>query len=94
MNKSTATVELSDDRKCAVLNFGGIYPFSTVSFSTPDMCGYELYIFDGSKFRLADKGETRSTRGEIILPDTVSDAYQIKLITGLPLNEDPDFSVM
>lgn len=94
MNKSTATVELSDDRKCAVLNFGGIYPFSTVSFSTQDRCGYELYIFDGSKFHLADKGVTENIRGEIILPEIVSDAYQIKLITTLPLNECPDFSVM
>lgn len=63
------------------VEFGGVYPFNTVTFSTSGMWKYEIYAFDGSNYQLIYTG-FKPHRNQITkLPETVRTSYKMKLVT-------------
>lgn len=62
------------------VEFGGVYPFNTVTFSTSGMWKYEIYAFDGSNYQLIYTG-FKPHRNQITkLPETIKASYKMKLV--------------
>ena len=92
--KSESTsITISDDRKEAIINFGGIYPFDTVSFLGALWGKYEFFAFDGSKFYSIGSGNSPDYRVTLKLSSKVESAYQIKITCENGFSTDPDFMV-
>lgn len=79
----------------AEVEFGGVYPFNTVTFNSTGMWKYEIYAFDGSNYQLVHTGY-KPHRNEIArLPETVKTSYKMKLVTTAPIDpETVDIGVM
>ncbi len=70
------------------VEFGGIYPFNTVAFNGSCMWGYRIEAFDGANYHTVYKG-TAPVREQIVtLPETVRDAYKMRLVCGRQI--DPE----
>ena len=89
----SANITLSDDRKEAVINFGGIYPFDTVSFLGALWGKYEFFAFDGSKFYSIGSGYSPDYRVTLKLDEPIESAYQIKIVCENGFATEPDFMV-
>ena len=89
----SAHVTLSEDNKEAVINFGGIYPFDTVSFLGSLWGNYEFFAFDGSKFYSIGSGYSPDYRVTLKLDEPISSSYQIKIRCECGFSTDPDFMV-
>ena len=89
----SSKITLSDDRKEAVINFGGIYPFDTVSFLGALWGKYELFAFDGSKFYTIGSGYSPDYRVTLKLDTPIEDSYQIKITCENGFSTEPDFMV-
>ena len=92
-SKSTASIRLSDDRKEAIINFGGIYPFETVSFVGHLWGKYEFFAFDGSKFYSIGAGYSPDYRVTLKLDTPIESSYQIKITCENGFAVEPDFMV-
>ena len=89
----SARVSISADRKEAVINFGGIYPFDTVSFLGALWGNYEIHAFDGSKFYSLSKGYSPDYRVTLKLDNPIEGSYQIKITCENGFSTEPDFMV-
>lgn len=89
----STNVTMSDDRKEALINFGGIYPFDTVSFLGSLWGKYEVFAFDGSKFYSIGAGDSPDYRVTLKLDSPIENSYQIKIICKCGFATDPDFIV-
>lgn len=89
----SANISLSGDRKEAIINFGGIYPFDTVSFLGSLWGNYEICAFDGAKFYTIDAGYSPDYRVTLKLDEPIEGAYQIKIKCDCGFALDPDFKV-
>jgi hypothetical protein len=89
----STSVTISPDRKEAIINFGGIYPFDTISFLGSLWGKYEVFAFDGSKFYSIASGNSPEYRVAIKLDEPVETAYQIKIVCESGFSTDPDFMV-
>ena len=92
-NNASSSITISDDRKEAIINFGGIYPFDTVSFLGALWGKYEIFAFDGSKFYSIGSGNSSEYRVTIKLDQPIESAYQIKITCESGFSTDPDFMV-
>ncbi len=75
------------------VQFGGIYPFNTISFNGGEMKKYKIYAFDGVDYYLICEGENPSKREIVKLPETIDSSYQIKMETDLWDNNQLDICV-
>lgn len=91
-SKSTS-ITFSEDRKEAIINFGGIYPFDTVSFVGSLWGKYEFFAFDGSKFYSIGSGYSPDYRVTLKLDDPIDSSYQIKITCECGFSIEPDFMV-
>ncbi len=66
------------DKKSVTVNFGGIYPFNTVSFNGMGVWQYKLSAFDGAKFYTIYEGSKPSQRETVYLKETVETSYQLR----------------
>ena len=89
----SANVTMSENRKEAVINFGGIYPFDTVSFLGALWGNYEFFAFDGSKFYSIGSGYSPDYRVTLKLDAPIEGSYQIKITCDCGFATDPDFMV-
>ena len=89
----SASISLSDDRKEAIINFGGIYPFDTVSFVGHLWGKYEFSAFDGSKFYSIGAGYSPDYRVTLKLDNPIESSYQIKITCENGFALEPDFMV-
>ena len=89
----SASISLSDDRKEAIINFGGIYPFDTVSFLGCLWGKYEFFAFDGSKFYSIGAGNSPDYRVTLKLEAPIESSYQIKITCENGFAIEPDFMV-
>ena len=89
----SASISLSDDRKEAIINFGGIYPFDTVSFVGHLWGKYEFFAFDGSKFYSIGAGYSPDYRVTLKLDNPIESSYQIKITCENGFALEPDFIV-
>ena len=90
---SGACITMSEDRTEAIINFGGIYPFDTISFLGSLWGNYEFFAFDGSKFYSLDKGFSPDYRVTLKLDEPITGSYQIKITCDCKFALDPDFMV-
>ena len=93
MASPEAKASVSEDRKSAVLNFGGIYPFRKVTARMGGMGLVRLYTFDGFDYHKLYEGVATSEELEIFLDREIDDAYQIRLETERPFDANPAFYV-
>ena len=91
--QKSAEIILSDDRKCAQVMFGGIYPFDTVSFMTKWRGKYKISAFDGSKYYTLFEGVTNQFRVTHKLDEPVRTSYQLKIECENGLATDPDIII-
>ena len=89
----SASITFSSDRKEVMINFGGIYPFDTVSFLGALWGNYEIQAFDGSKFYTLDKGYSQDYRVTLKLDNPIEDSYQIRITFDSGFAIEPDFIV-
>ncbi len=89
----SASITVSDDNKEAVINFGGIYPFDTISFLGSLWGKYEFFAFDGSKFYSLDAGYSHDYRVTLKLDEPIESSYQIKITCERGFAVEPDFMV-
>ena len=89
----SSNISLSDDRKEAIINFGGIYPFDTVSFLGMLWGKYEFFAFDGSKFYSIGSGDSPDYRVTLKLDKPIDTSYQIKIVCERGFATEPDFMV-
>ena len=92
-NNPSANITLSEDRKEAIINFGGIYPFDTVSFLGALWGKYEFFAFDGSKFYSIGSGYSPDYRVTLKLEEPIVSSYQIKITCENGFSTEPDFMV-
>ena len=89
----SSSLSMSDDRKEAVINFGGIYPFDTVSFLTSFWGNYEVFAFDGAKFYSIASGYSQDYQVTVKLDTPIETSYQIKITCQSGFAIEPDFMV-
>ena len=68
------------------VEFGGVYPFNTVSFNSLGGWKYEIYAFDGSNYQLIFTGHKAGKEQVVRLPETVKTSYKMKLVSTSPIN--------
>ncbi len=90
---STAAISISEDRKEAIINFGGIYPFDTISFLGALWGKYEFYAFDGAKFYSIGSGYSPDYRVTLNLDEAITGSYQIKITCENGFSTEPNFIV-
>lgn len=90
---TSASISMSDDRKEAIINFGGIYPFDTVSFLGSLWGSYDISAFDGAKFYPLSSGYSPEYRVTLKLDEPVTTSYQIKIRCDCGFALEPDFMV-
>lgn len=88
-----SSVSISDDRKEAIINFGGIFPFDTVSFVGALWGRYEFFAFDGAKFFSIGAGNSPEYRVTLKLDEPITESYQIKITCENGFSTEPDFIV-
>ena len=89
----SANISLSVDRKEAVINFGGIFPFDTISFLGALWGNYEIFAFDGAKFYSIGAGYSPDYKVTLKLDEPIETAYQIKIKYDCGFAVEPDFMV-
>jgi hypothetical protein len=89
----SANITISEDRKEAIINFGGIYNFDTVSFLGALWGSYEVSAFDGSKFYSIASGYSPDYRITVQLEEAITSSYQIKITCENGFSTEPDFLV-
>lgn len=92
-NMESASITMSDDRKEVIINFGGIYPFDTVSFLRMLWGKYEVSAFDGSKFYPIASGDSPDYRVTVKLDQPIESSYQIKITCESGFSMEPDFQI-
>lgn len=86
-------VDAAEDKKSAVVAFGGIYPFDHVEFCLTQNGSYELYAFNGQDFILVMQGESLATEVIIDLPKAIEGSYQIKIKSDVKIDFTRGISV-
>ena len=89
----SANISLSEDRKEAVINFGGIFPFDTISVLGALWGNYEIFAFDGAKFYSIGAGYSPDYKVTLKLDEPIETAYQIKIKYDCGFAVEPDFMV-
>ena len=89
----STSISISEDRKEAIINFGGIYPFDTLSFLGALWGKYEFFAFDGSKFYSIGSGYSPDYRVTLSLDAPIEGSYQIKITCENGFSTEPDFMV-
>ena len=89
----SSNISISEDRKEAIINFGGIFPFDTVSFLGALWGNYEISAFDGAKFYSIGSGYSPDYRVTLKLDNPIESSYQIKIRCDASFATDPDFMV-
>ncbi|MBQ6824294.1 MAG: alpha-L-fucosidase [Clostridia bacterium] len=85
---SGASTTFSPDRKEAVVNFGGVYPFNMLRFVLEEGGSYEVFAFNGTAYEsLATGSCDRKTRFKITTDRLIEGSYQVKVVATAPLNE-------
>lgn len=67
------------DEHTATVEFGGIYPYNTVSFCGDGMWKYKIEAFNGSEFYEIHCGTCPANQEVIRLPEPIEGTYQLRL---------------
>ena len=89
----SSSITFSSDRKEAIISFGGVYAFDTVSFLSAFRGNYEIQAFDGSKFYTLAKGCSSDYRVTLKFDEPIEGSYQIKITHENGFSIEPDFVV-
>ena len=85
-----AKVFFSADKTELTVQFGGIYPFSEVSFTAAGCSTYRVFAFNGTSWELIAEGKTSfpGERVKSVLSSAVTGSYQVKIISEGGLEEN------
>ncbi len=75
------------------VDFGGIYPFNTITFNGNHIWDYEIFAFDGAKFYSIYKDSLPERHHVIHLDKTIESSYKLKLVTGRQGTEDLEIGI-
>lgn len=75
------------------VDFGGIYPFNTITFNGNHIWDYELFAFDGSKYYSIFKDSKPERHQVIHLDKTIDSSYKLKLVTGRAGTEELEIGI-
>ncbi len=78
---SGSSARLIEEDEGVRVEFGGIYPFNTVSFNATGVFRYEIYAFNGSDFYPIYKGIKPEQNSVVRLDKTITDSYQLRIVT-------------
>ncbi len=93
MTSDAANVSFSEDKKTAILSFGGIYPFNTVSFLNTRRGEYEIFAFNGTQYESIRKGIAERVIQHLYFPTPIEGSYQIKIYSESGFSCSNDFDV-
>ena len=78
MELNGAKLEYADEDCTMVGAFGGIYPFNFICFTLQEAGSFEVFRFDGTRYRLLHAGETAANGGvRLKLDQEEEGSYQI-----------------
>jgi hypothetical protein len=79
---------------CTVdVEFGGIYPFDTVSFNMKYQGYYKIYAFDGAEFYEIANGWEGDYIVDLNLGRVIDSSYQIKIWCQTGFRDEPKFKI-
>ncbi len=74
----SSKVDFDSDNKGALINFGGIYPYNSLTFNVSRKCDFTIYAFSGTSWYEVKKGEA-SGLTKVTLDKPIADSYQVKI---------------
>ena len=80
-HSSLSEIQYTDDGKAAVISFGGIYPFNTVSFHPKQHTNYRILAFNGQSYEKIAEGKCDAVWDKIQMPFVIDSSYKIKIET-------------
>jgi hypothetical protein len=90
----SSKISYSEDGETVTINFGGIYPFDTVSFNMKYQGYYKIYAFDGAEFYEIANGWEGDYIVDLNLGRIIDSSYQIKIWCQTGYRDEPKFKVL
>jgi hypothetical protein len=90
----SAKISYSEDGLTATINFGGIYPFDTVSFNMQYQGEYKISAFDGANFYEIASGWCGDYVLDLNLGRVIDSSYQIQIRSQTGFRDEPKFKVL
>ena len=91
---ASSKISYSEDGQSVIINFGGIYPFDTISFNTKYQGHYKIYAFDGAEFYEIANGWEGDYIVDLQLDKVIDSSYQIKIWCQTGFRDEPKFKVL
>ena len=90
----SSNISYSEDGLTATINFGGIYPFDTISFNMQYQGHYKVSAFDGANFYEIASGWEGDYIVDLQLDKVIDSSYQIQIWSKTGFRDDPKFKVI
>lgn len=90
----SSKISYSEDGLTATINFGGIYPFDTISFNMKYQGDYKVCAFDGANFYEIANGWEGDYIVDLQLERVIDSSYQIQIWCKTGFREDPKFRIL
>ena len=87
------SAQVKYEKDGVTVDFGGIYPFNTITFNGNHIWDYELFAFDGAKFYSIYKDRLPERHHVIHLDKAIESSYKLKLVTGRQGTEDLEIGI-
>ncbi len=87
-----SSIEYSENS--AVINFGGVYEFTSVDFFSKEKTGYLLEAFDGASWYELQRSDVKRSGRIVCSLGSVGGSYQIRLTIDGDANEELDVHVI
>ena len=91
---ASSKISYSEDGLTATINFGGIYPFDTVSFNMQYQGEYRISAFDGANFYEIASGWCGDYVLDLNLGRVIDSSYQIQIWSKTGFRDEPKFKVL
>ena len=90
----SSKISYSEDGLTATINFGGIYPFDTISFNMKYQGDYKVCAFDGANFYEIANGWEGDYIVDLKLERVIDSSYQIQIWCKTGFREEPKFRIL
>ena len=90
----SSKISYSEDGETVTINFGGIYPFDTVSFNMNYQGYYKVSAFDGANFYEIANGWEGDYIVDLQLEKVIDSSYQIRIWCNTGFRDEPKFRIL
>jgi len=87
------SAQVKYEKDGVTVDFGGIYPFNTITFNGNHIWDYEIFAFDGAKFYSIYKDRLPERNHVIHLDKTIESSYKLKIVTGRQGSEELEIGI-